>query len=210
LHDFDVVPAQFPPLMSALDGTPRADVLPIGADPESARSAGFAAGFAAGARAAARAAETARRRAVLEREAAAARAEELLDAALGVLAAAASAVQARDVPVLAEAEATLHDAAIALAAAVLAVELADDDTAAAAALARVRAAAEIADDVTVRLHPQDFALLAGCMALPTGVVLVADPSLGRGEAVAAHAEGWLDGRIGEALGRARAALGGAA
>ncbi len=184
-------------------------MLPIGADRESARAAGFAAGFAAGARAAARAAETARRRAAYDREVAARQADERTEAALAVLAAAARAARERAVPVLAQAEQALHEAALALAGAVLAVELTDERTAAAAALARVRAAAAMADDVTVRLHPQDLALLADVEALPAGVVLVADPTLGRGEAFGEHADGWLDGRIDEALRRARAALEGA-
>lgn len=204
----DVVPAQFPPLLGTFDGG-RADVLPIGTDRESARAAGFAAGFTAGARAAARAAETARRRAAYDREVAARRADERTEAALAVLAAAARAARERAVPVLAQAESALHEAALALAGAVLALELSDERTAAAAALARVRAAAAMADDVTVRLHPHDLALLADVETLPTGVVLVADPTLGRGEALAEHADGWLDGRIDEALRRARAALEGA-
>jgi len=208
LREADIAPAQFPPLLTAA-GAMRADVLPIGSDPESARAAGFAAGFAAGARAAARAAETARRRAAHEREQAARLAGEQLEAALAVLGAAARAAQARDVPLLAEAEAALHGAAISLAATVLGVELADEATASAAALARVRAAGQMADEVTVRLNPRDLALLADLGAVPAGVALVADPSLGRGEALATHDEGWLDGRIDEALRRARAALDGA-
>lgn len=208
MREPDVAPAQFPPLLTAA-GVVRADVLPIGSDPESARAAGFAAGFTAGARAAARAAETARRRAAYEREQAAHRADERLEAALDVLGAVTRAAQARELPLLAEAESALHEAAIALAGAVLSVELADDGTASAAALARVRAAAQLADDVTVRLSPEDLALLAGAGVVPVGVVLVADPSLGRGEALATHGEGWLDGRIGEALHRAQRALDGA-
>ncbi len=208
MRDPEVVPAHFPPLLGSLDGG-RADVLPIGTDRESARAAGFAAGFTAGARAAARVAETARRRAAHERELAAHRADERTEAALAVLAAAARAAQARALPLLTEVEAALHEAAIALAGAVLAVDLADEQAAARAALARVRAAAELADEVTVRLHPQDLELVAGTAPLPAGVSLVADPSLGRGEAFATHADGWLDGRIDEALRRARAALEGA-
>lgn len=200
-----VVPAQFPALTATLDGSPHADLLPVGSDRESARAAGFAAGFAAGARAAARAAEVSRRRTVLEREAAAREADERTSAALEVLAAAARAATERTVPVLAEAEHAVHEAALSLAAAVLAVELRSDETSAAAVLARVRQASALADAVTVRLNPDDLALLSG-KALPTDVVLVADPALGRGEAVATHPDGWLDGRIDAALARARAAL----
>ncbi len=205
-----VVPAQFPALTATLDGSARADVLPVWSDREAARAAGFAAGFAAGARAAARAGETARRRAALEREEAAHQAMLRLEAGLAVLAAAAQAAQSRTAPVLADVQATLHRNALELARALLAVELRNDETSSAAALARVRAAAEVAPAVTVRLNPQDLALLAEAPSLPPGVVLVPDPSLARGEALAEHADGWLDGRIDEALRRAQAALDGAA
>ncbi|HEY0118549.1 MAG TPA: FliH/SctL family protein [Cellulomonas sp.] len=202
------VPAQFPALASRPDGSPLADLLPVGFDRESSRAAGFAAGFAAGARAAARAAETAVRRATLEREDAARRGDERLEAALAALGSAARALSARTAPVLAEAEQALHEHALALAEAVLGVELQQDETSAAAALARVRAAAGMGDAVTVRLNPQDLSSLSGMPSLPAGVVLVSDPSLGRGEALAEQADGWLDARIGDALRRARAALDG--
>jgi flagellar assembly protein FliH len=209
LRDAAVVPAQFPALAVSFDGAAPADVRPVGTDRESARAAGFAAGFAAGARAAARAAESTRRRAALDRQAAQQEAAARLEDALGALAAATQAVAERAAPVLAEAERTLHECALALARTVVGVELRDDDTAAAAVLARVREGARLADTVTVRLNPDVMELLAGVRAVPAGVVLVADPSLARGEAVAEHAEGWLDGRIDEALARARAALDGA-
>lgn len=202
-----VVPARFPALTATLDRS-HADVLPVGTDREAARAAGFAAGFAAGARAAARVAEAARRRVALDRDAAARDAEARLAAALRALAAAADAARSRSAPVVAQAESLLHERAIELAGAVLGVELRDDETAAEALLARVRAAAGTADRVEVRLNPHDLALVATLPGLPAGVELVGDPAIGRGGAYAEHAAGWLDGRIDEALRRARAALDG--
>ncbi len=200
-----MTPAVFP-AVPQVHGEPRADLLPLGADRESSRAAGFAEGFAAGARAAGRLAETARRRAAAERDAAERAAQVRLEEALVVLADAARVARERTAPVLAASEHTLHTRALELARAVLGVELRDGATSSAAALARVRAAALGTRDVTVRLNPDDLALLPGTPGLPDGVVLVGDPDLGRGEAIAEHAAGWLDGRIDEALRRARAAL----
>lgn len=201
-----VVRAVFPSLPTAGDGVGFADVLPVGVDREASRAAGFAAGFAAGARAAARAAEGGRRRAAVERAAADREAAARIVAAVAALETAAAAARARTAPVLDEATETLHRQALELARAVLGVELRDEATAAAAALARVRAAVRADEVVEVRLHPDDVAALAGLPELPVGVLLVADTGLRRGEAVAEHREGWLDGRIEAAFDRALAVL----
>lgn len=105
---------------------------------------------------------------------------------------------------LASAAQTLQRAALELAEAVLGVELSDGATGAVAALARV-AAAEV-EPVVVRLNPDDLRALGTDPQLPDGARLVADASLGRGDAVAELPDGWLDARIGTALDRARAAL----
>ena len=41
MRESAVVPAQFPALTATLDGSPHADLLPVGSDRESARAAGF-------------------------------------------------------------------------------------------------------------------------------------------------------------------------
>jgi flagellar assembly protein FliH len=179
---------------------------------DEARTAGFAAGygagFAAGAREAAAVAARETERVAAERAAAADRASAQVAHALDVLAAAASAAQARTAPVLDDAEALLHAGALDLARAVLGSELADDERSATAALSRVLRHPQLPDAVTVRLHPRDLDALRtlGADDVPSGVLLVADPTLSPGDAVAQHPDGYLDARIGTALDRAAAAL----
>jgi flagellar assembly protein FliH len=122
--------------------------------------------------------------------------------------------------VLAAVEATLHAAALELAAAVLGTELSDAATAARAALRRLREQDPAREVHTVRLHPRDLAAVRTALAAPgagagdplgglpdlTGVDLVADPTLAPGDAVGEFPEGYLDARIDGALDRARAAL----
>lgn len=172
---------------------------------------GHAAGYAEGMRAAA--VEQARIRAQLQAELAAERAESLhrTDAAAAVLAAAAAAFQQRFRLVLQDAESVLAVSAVELAEAVLRYEFDDGERTARAALRRALSAGgggpESPAPVAVRLHPADIAVLetAGVEA-STGVELIPDSSLTRGDAVAHYPAGWLDARVGAALSRARAAL----
>lgn len=175
---------------------------------EASRAAGFAAGFAAGAREAAATAAVEAARVTAARAVADAEASAALAHALDVLAAAAAAAQARTAPVLAEAEALLHAGALELARAVLGVELDDAERSATAALTRVLGRPITPEPVSVHLHPRDLDALraAGADEVPPGVELVADAALAPGDAVAKHADGYLDARIGAALGRAAAAL----
>jgi len=175
---------------------------------EAARAAGFAAGFAAGAREAAAVAEAEAARAAAERAAQDATTGALLGRALEVLARAAAAASAQTAPVLAEAETLLHAGALELAQAVLGVELSDHEQSARAALARALSRPRLPETVTVRLNARDLQTLqtVGVDDLPDGVVLVADPTLAPGDALAVHPEGFLDARIGTALERARTAL----
>jgi len=179
----------------------------------SARSRGFAAGFAEGRR------EAAREQARWLADAEDARAAESAEAAerVAVLAAALreAAVELREatVPVVAEAEAALVDAAFELATVVVGVALQDPLAAARAAVARVvsvGAAGPAGIVPVVRLHPDDVARLDGAAldgaGLPRDLQLVADPSLARGDAIGELPTGWLDGRIHSALDRAKEAL----
>jgi flagellar assembly protein FliH len=173
---------------------------------ERARAAGFAAGYAAGARHVAEEAreQAARADALLAEQQAALTAGNAGLAA--ALTAAARALAARQAPVLAQAEQRLHAAAVELAEAILGVELSDGPTSARAALTRALSVEHPAE-VSVRMHPRDVAALddLGEQA-PTGVHILADPSLAPGDAVAEHTEGALDARIDTALARARAVL----
>ena len=195
-------------------------VLPVIAETEqeksaaaSARSRGFAAGFADGRR------EAAREQARWLADAEDARAAESAEAAERVAVLAASlreaAVELREatVPVVAEAEAALVDAAFELATAVVGVALQDPLEAARAAVARVVCVGSTGPAgivPVVRLHPDDVARLDGAAldraGVPRDLQLVADPSLARGDAIGELPAGWLDGRIHSALDRAKEAL----
>jgi flagellar assembly protein FliH len=180
---------------------------------EQARSGGHAAGYTDGLRAAQ--ADHAVRVARYEAERAAAeeRAAARVDHAIAVLTAAAQALNERTLPLLADSHGALAAAASELAESILGVELADHETSARAALSRALTGVDARIVHTVRLHPDDLALLAeltihGDLHLPAadGINLTADPALQRGDAVTDFADGFLDARIGTALMRAKAAL----
>lgn len=172
----------------------------------SARSRGYATGFADGRRAAAE--EQAAWRAAAE-EALAAQ-EEQASARIAVLAQAlrTATVELREatVPVLAEVEDVLVEAAFELASAVVGAAQADRLAAARAAVARALAGETAGAVAAVRLNPDDLALLAETetdLPLPR---LVPDPALAPGDAIGELPAGWLDARVSAALARAREAL----
>lgn len=162
---------------------------------------GHAAGYTAGLRVAER--ELASRRAQLEAEALAAAAESRrrLESALAALAAAGERLDARVAPVLADADRTLTAAAIELAAAILHREPVATP---AETLSRALALAGDETPRRIRLHPADVVAL-GTLA-PTGVELVADPTVMAGDAILDLAHGELDARLEASLARARAAF----
>ncbi|MGN7800121.1 FliH/SctL family protein [Leifsonia sp. 22587] len=172
----------------------------------SARSRGYAAGFADGRRAAAE--EQARWLAAAEDT----RAAEAVEAAdrVAVLAAAlrSAAVELREatVPLLAEAESVLLEAAFELATTVVGVALQDRLAAARAAVERVVAAGRPGAVPVVRMHPDDVAELHRAGIAYEDTQLVADPTLTRGDAIGELPTGWLDGRIHTAMLRAKEAL----
>lgn len=175
-----------------------------------ARSRGYATGFAEGRRAAAEeqaawlaAAEDAR---VEQEERTAARIAVLAHA----LRSAAVELREATVPVLTEVEDVLVEAAFELASAVVGDVLGDRVVAARAAVARALAGETAGAVATVRLNPDDLALLAEADAeagadRPT-VRLLPDPALAPGDAIGELPAGWLDARVATALARAREAL----
>ena len=192
---------------------------------------GHAAGYTEGLRAAAAAVDA--RVATLEAEHAQLMraAAQQHDRSLAGLAAAVRALETRTVPVLHDVEDTLLDAAIDLAEAIIGHALADEAAAVRSALGRTAVgAAAVSPAVsptavgrtavghtavghtavshTVRLNPHDLAALDVAAVAATGVTLVADANLSRGDAVSEFPDGYLDARIGSALQRARAALAG--
>lgn len=172
-----------------------------------ARVHGHAAGYAAGLKKAH--AELAVRRAELEAEAQAAAADgrARLDAAVAVLQQAARALDARLAPAVAEATASLADAAVDIAQAVIGRELSAGADSAENALRRALDHPDTAAVVAVRMNPADLQALPDGIRAAAGVTLQPDASLDPGDAVAQLPDGYLDARIGAALDRARAALG---
>ncbi|WP_159617573.1 FliH/SctL family protein [Arthrobacter zhaoguopingii] len=174
------------------------------------RVRGHAAGYAAGLREAAAHAAAAAEQADEERLAAARTAAARIDAALGVLRSAASALTAASVPVIDSVEDALAAAAFELAEAVIGYELADGGNSTRSIVARALNAPLPFAVHTVRLHPADLARLTAAGVCPPEVQLVADPALAAGDAVAEYPDGFLDARISTAVARVRAALAGGA
>jgi flagellar assembly protein FliH len=174
---------------------------------ERAMASGHAAGYATGMRAAS--IELAEKSAALDAEYAATirHAEARLDHAIGVLAAAAAALTARTLPVVAEVHELLAVSALDLAEALLGSSLSELPT---AALHRALGAVDPALVIRVRLNPIDLAVLDDATKSATGVILVADPDLARGDAVTEFEVGYLDARLSSAVERARAAITGSA
>lgn len=179
----------------------------LGEVEERARTRGHAAGYAEGMRRAAAEAEALREQHQVEHDALLRDLTARTDRLLAALTAAVGALDARTAPVIETAQDTLAAAALDLAETILGHELRDGASAAGSALARALAGADVTQVVTVRLHPHDLALLSEDQRAAAGVRLVADPALGRGDAVTEFDDGHLDARISAALARARAALG---
>ena len=176
-----------------------------------ARASGHAAGYAEGLRAANAELDALRARLEAEHEAAIRHGQARIDRALDVLGAASAALTARAVPVVTEAQDAVAQNALRLAETILGIELATGDTSARAALARAFSTVDAPLVTSVRLSPMDLAVLDDTIIASAGVALVADPTLGRGDAIAELPVGYLDARISSATDRARAAiLGGAA
>lgn len=196
----------FPLTFPTLPATPRQEQ----ADADS-RAAGHAAGYAAGLRAAG--AELAGQRAALDAEHRAAILHDNArsEAAIAVLAACASALENRLLPVVTQAQDAIAAAALDLAETIIGAELADGERSAKAALGRAIAAVDLAMITTIRLNPLDLGVLDPSVRnelarAASGISLTADPSLARGDAIADLPVGYLDARIGTAVARARAAI----
>ena len=192
-----------------------------GADGSQAR--GHAAGYTAGLRAAAAEVDARIARLDAEQAAAVGHGQARVDRAVALLTAAATALHERTVPVVQEAEDTLVATALELAEAILGHSLGDADASARAALGRALASGAVGEPGatmstgalgivrphSVRMHPDDLALIDLVTRADAGVDFTADSGLARGDAIAEFPDGFLDARIGTALARAKAALIGA-
>lgn len=168
---------------------------------------GHAAGYAAGVRAAAKEQRRWRDRMAAEQAASLAAGQQDLDRAVRALAVARTDFSHRNVQALQDAEEILARTALELAEAILGYELAEGTRTARAALARALSGNDAATVLAIRLHPADIDVLSReGQDLPAGLPLIADPSLGRGDAKVEYQQGWFDASLRTALGRARTAL----
>jgi flagellar assembly protein FliH len=176
-----------------------------------AHAVGYAAGWAEGQRAAhdaalaATAAATAGAREASDERAAAVR------RALDAVGAAATALERRVLPSVADAEQAILGAALALAEALLGRELSLAEAPGLDAIRRALALAPSRRPVLVRLSPADHAALAGGARSEYDVdgrmvTVVADPTLQPGDAVAECDATTVDARLGAALERVREVL----
>lgn len=176
------------------------------------RASGHAEGYAAGLATAAAEAEV--RAAQVSREQAAAQAQHSaqLAHAVSLLAGAADEFRAKQQLSLADLEDVVIDLALSIARAVLARELAVSADPGAEALARALALAPDGCAVTVRMHPQDAAVLRDLSEVAPGreLVVLADPAVEPGGCVAEAAGRHVDAQLGTALDRVSAVLRGGA
>jgi flagellar assembly protein FliH len=188
----------------------------LAADSE-ARAAGYAAGWAEGMRAAAVAARADADQAIAAARAATVAQSARITTAVASITAAAGRLDQRVAPELRDLEHLIVAAAFALAEAVIARELATATEPGADAIARALAVAPDGGPVTVRLHPADLATVTGTGGVPgrttvdgREIVLLADPGLQPGDAVADCDATSVDARIGAAVARMREVLSGVA
>lgn len=133
-----------------------------------------------------------------------------IDRALLLLGAAARALDERSIPLIQEAEDTLVNTSLELVEAILGCELSHADVSARRALERavnLPNRLEHSEVHTIRLHPEDLAVLGAQTKSLQSIRFVADNLLERGDAITEFNDGFLDARIGTAFARAKAALG---
>lgn len=180
---------------------------------EEARTAGYAEGWAQGQREAAVALAAAEDRAVAEEQRYAAQRAAATQQALGALARAAAALDARTAATVDEIEQLVAGYAVELAEAILARELADPATRGAEALRRAMTLAPPTGAATVSLHPDDYRLLAESATDGEYVVdgrpvrLRPDAALRPGDAIAEIGATTVDATVAAAVRRAREVLG---
>lgn len=182
---------------------PRLDRREDGSEHARARLRGYADGHAEGYRAGLAEAASAQRVADAERAAREQESARRVEDAVSALHAAARSFGERERELTAAAQDHVLRCAIELAELILLGELTDAGASAAAAARRALEVGEPDEIREVRLHPDDLRTLEGTIA---GLLLIADDTLDRGDAVAILDHGRIDARVGSALERARRAL----
>lgn len=174
---------------------------------ESFQARGYAIGYAQGIRAAeSQAREQRERIAQAVKDAESAR-DSQHQAALQALTAALKAVESVTAPTIEAASNILIESALQLTEHILGKSLEDSAFAARAALERALEGREIGNPVrAIRMNAADLMDLGLSVAPATGIPLVSDPTLERGDALAECERGFVDARISSALRRASDAL----
>lgn len=173
---------------------------------------GHAAGYAAGLHAANAEVERLKADLYAEHDTAVRAEQARLDRAVAVLTASARALNERTLPVIADVQDSLVAAALELAEAILGYELSSIDNSARSALIRATTLVDPKIAHTVRMNPEDLAVLDDLAVLEettrgsANVAFVADASLSRGDALTEFPDGYLDARISTALARAKDVL----
>jgi len=173
---------------------------------DAARAQGYAAGWAEGYRVARANAEEATRAAAATDAEERARWKTDLDLALGALLHAVQRLDRTFQERTAELTARAHELALAIAGAVLDREVHLSETTGADALRRALSPLDRDSTVTVRMHPDDIALLDPTALRNGSVHLVHDVTLQRGDAVATTEDTIVDATIATALDRVREVL----
>ncbi|QEA28730.1 hypothetical protein FGL91_09255 [Microbacterium sp. CBA3102] len=185
---------------------PRLDRREDGSEHARARLRGYADGHAEGYRSGLAEAASAQRVADAERAAREQESARRVEDAVSALHAAARSFGERERELTSAAQDHVLRCAIELAELILLGELSDAGASAAAAARRALEVGEPDEIREVRLHPDDLRTLEGTEGTIAGLLLIADDTLDRGDAVAILDHGRIDARVGSALERARRAL----
>jgi flagellar assembly protein FliH len=179
---------------------------------EAGRTAGYAAGWAQGQREAAQVAEVAAERAYAAEQAHEQRRAAALANAVNALGRAVTELESQLMPTFTELQEVLIAHAFELAEAIVGRSLDDPQGRSVDAIRRAMSAAPETGDLTVHLHPDDYATLVGTAGETDfayegrRVALRPDPSLRPGDARAETGMATVDATIAAAVARAREAL----
>jgi flagellar assembly protein FliH len=175
-----------------------------------AEAAGYAAGWATGMQEARAAVEDETRELRGEASRAARADRDRIDRAIGSLAAATAEMTARTAPMLDEVEALIVEGAYRIAEALVGAALREDETRGAAAVRRALTGLPTDVPVSIRVNPGDREILLARGGAPSAnVMLVSDPSIASGDAIATCGATTVDARISAGLERVRNLLEGA-
>jgi len=179
--------------------------LPDGRGDDRAEMRGHAAGYAAGRKQVERELEALKQVIAEDGHREVERLRSEVQLALDALARSAEEYRRRELPMLTSLDTAIASAAMELAEVIVGHELSEAEDSARAAMER--AVQEGGETVSsIRMHPEDIAIVSAEATARPAIQLVPDPSLRRGDAMVDVADGLIDARVSASLARARAAL----